>query len=118
LTDDTSKIEIRLTPEFQRKLKALSKKYRQIQLDLQPILEQLQSETLLGDQISGIGHTVMKVRVKNSDTQKGKSGGYRLIYWIISTNLIILLDIYSKSDQEDVEVVEIRQIIQAFSTNI
>ena len=58
----------------------------------------------------------MKVRLKNSDSQRGKSGGYRLIYWIVSTDLIILLDVYSKSDQSDIEVDEIRKIIKGFST--
>lgn len=116
MTDDAPLVEIRLTPEFQHKLKALVKKYRQIQADLQPILEQLQIGASLGNQIPGIGSTVMKVRLKNSDSQRGKSGGYRLIYWIVSTDLIILLDVYSKSDQSDIEVDEIRQIIKGFST--
>ncbi|NES00511.1 MAG: type II toxin-antitoxin system RelE/ParE family toxin [Symploca sp. SIO1B1] len=114
---ETPLVEVQLTPEFQRKLKTLAKKYRQIKVDLQPILEQLQMGSLLGDQIPGIGSTVIKVRIKNSDSQRGKSGGYRLIYWILSTELIVLLDIYSKSDQQDIEVAEIRQIIQDFSTN-
>ncbi|MEG4214838.1 MULTISPECIES: type II toxin-antitoxin system RelE/ParE family toxin [unclassified Microcoleus] len=109
-------VEIRLTPEFQRKLRTLAKKYRQIQADLHPIFEQLQFGAFLGDQISGIGSTVMKVRLKNSNIQKGKSGGYRLIYWISSPELIVLLDIYSKSDQQDIELGEIRQIIKEFST--
>ncbi|MEG4203689.1 type II toxin-antitoxin system RelE/ParE family toxin [Microcoleus sp. Pol7_A1] len=113
---DTSLVEIRLTPEFQRKLRTLAKKYRQIQADLHPILEQLQLGAFLGDQIPGIGSIVMKVRLKNSNIQKGKSGGYRLIYWISSPELIVLLDIYSKSDQQDIEVGEIRQIIKEFST--
>ncbi|NES19411.1 MAG: type II toxin-antitoxin system RelE/ParE family toxin [Symploca sp. SIO3E6] len=114
---ETPLVEVQLTPEFQRKLKTLAKKYRQIKVDLQPILEQLQMGSFLGDQIPGIGSTVIKVRIKNSDSQRGKSGGYRLIYWILSTELIVLLDIYSKSDQEDIEVAEIRQIIKDFSTN-
>lgn len=110
-------VEVRLTREFQRKLRNLAKKYRQIQSDLQPIIEQLQMGSFLGDQIPGIGSTVMKVRIKNSDSQRGKSGGYyRLIYWISSAELIVLLDIYSKSDQQDIEVSEIRQIIKGFST--
>ena len=113
---DTPLVEIRLTPEFQRKLRTLAKKYRQIQADLHPILEQLQLGVFLGDQIPGIGSIVMKVRLKNSNIQKGKSGGYRLIYWISSPELIVLLDIYSKSDQQDIEVGEIRQIIKEFST--
>lgn len=113
---DSPLVEIRLTTEFQRKLKNLAKKYRQVPTDLQPVLEQLQLGEFLGDQIPGINFPVMKVRIRNSDTQKGKSGGYRLIYWISSTKLIILLDIYSKSDREDIEIDEIRQIIKGFST--
>jgi len=116
-TDDAPLVEIRLTPEFQRKLRTLAKKYRQVQADLQLILEQLQLGALLGDQIPGIGFTVMKVRLKNSDSQKGKSGGYRLIYWTVSTKLIVLLDIYSKSDQSNIDVTEIQQIIKGFSTD-
>jgi mRNA-degrading endonuclease RelE of RelBE toxin-antitoxin system len=71
LTDEAPIVEIQLAPEFQRKLKALAKKYRQIKIDLQPMLEQLQTGALLGDQIPGIGSTAMKVRLKNSDSQKG-----------------------------------------------
>ncbi len=113
---DSPLVEIRLTPEFQRKLKNLAKKYRQIPTDIQPVLEQLQVGEFLGDRIPDIGFPVMKVRIRNSDTQKGKSGGYRLIYWISSTTLIVLLDIYSKSEREDIEIEEIRQIIKGFST--
>ena len=116
LTDDAPLVEIQLTSEFQRKLKALAKKYRKIQTDLQPILEQLQIGAFLGNQIPDIGFVVIKVRLKNSDSQKGKSGDYRLIYWIVSPEVIVLLDIYSKSDQSDIEVDEIRQIIKGFGT--
>ena len=112
---DSPLVEIRLTPEFQRKLKNLAKKYRQVPTDLQAVLEQLQLGEFLGDRIPGLGSPVMKVRMRNSDTQKGKSGGYRLIYWISSTKLIVLLDIYSKSDREDIEIDEICQIIKGFS---
>jgi mRNA-degrading endonuclease RelE of RelBE toxin-antitoxin system len=117
MTETAPSIEIRLTPEFQRKFKALRKKYRKIQADLQPILEDLQTGSLPGDQIPGITDIVMKLRVKNSDTQKGKSGGYRLIYWILSTEIVVLIDIYSKSDQSNIEVDEICQIIKGFSRN-
>lgn len=113
---DSPLVEIRLTPEFQRKLKNLAKKYRQVPTDIQPVLEKLQLGEFLGDQIPGLGSPVMKVRIRNSDTQKGKSAGYRLIYWISSTKLIVLLDIYSKSDREDIEIDEIRQIIKGFTT--
>lgn len=108
-------LEIGLTPEFQRKLKKLAKKYRSLRSDLEPVLEQLQLRKFPGDRIQKIEFSVIKVRIKNSDIKKGKSGGYRLIYWIYSDELIVLLDIYSQSDRTDVETAEIRQIIHRFT---
>lgn len=107
-------IEIRLTPEFQVKFKALKKRYRNIQADIKPIFEDLENGLILGDQFPGMDDVVIKVRVKNSDAKKGKSGGYRLIYWVMSPEIIVMLDIYSKSDQENITINEVRQIIQNF----
>ncbi len=47
-------VEIKVTREFQRKIKSLSKKYRYIQTDLQPILEKLRWGEILGDRIPGL----------------------------------------------------------------
>ncbi|WP_347566119.1 type II toxin-antitoxin system RelE/ParE family toxin [Scytonema sp. UIC 10036] len=92
----------------------MSKKYRQIQRDLKEIIEQLQAGNLPGDRLTGVGYEIFKARVKNRDIKKGKSAGYRLIYWIHSSNTIVLLDIYSKSEQEDIEVTEIQRILIEF----
>jgi hypothetical protein len=51
------------------------------------------------------------VRVRNSDSRKGKSGGYRVIYQRTLERANILVTIYSKTEQEDVAANEIRQII-------
>lgn len=91
-------VQIEFTPEFQRNLHVLAKKYRHIRTDLEPILQQLQAGQRIGDQIQGIRHTVLKVRVRNSDLQKGKSGGYRLIYWVPEPTRVVLITIYSKTD--------------------
>lgn len=107
-------ITIKVTREFQRKVRSLAKKYRQIQSDLQPILDKLSIGEILGDQISGTNATVYKLRVKNSDKRKGKSGGYRLIYWLQTSESIVLLDIYSKSEQDNIAVTTIQKIIENF----
>ena len=111
-------VEIKLTSEFQRKVRNLAKKYRKIRLDLQPILAQLQSGNFVGDRLTGINAEVLKLRVKNSDIQKGKSGGYRLIYWVLSPAIVVLIDMYSKSEQEDIEVAEILRIIANFENSV
>ncbi len=109
------KVEVRFTQPFQRRLKSLGKRYRQIRKDLQPIFEELQLGRLPGDRISGVGDTVFKVRVANSDIAIGKRGGYRLIYQVVSPTCILLLLIYSKSDQADVAIEAIRDAINEAS---
>lgn len=104
-------VEVRFTPPFERRLKALYKRYRQIKQDIQPIIKQLQNGEFLGDRITGKDFTVFKVRAKNSDIPTGKSGGYRLIYQLVSPECVLLLLIYAKSDQTDVSLEEIEEAI-------
>jgi mRNA-degrading endonuclease RelE of RelBE toxin-antitoxin system len=101
-------IEIALTPRFQRDLRELAKRYRSIRSDIQPLINQLQAGEVPGDRIAGIKYQVFKVRIKNSNIQKGKSGGYRVIYYLKNAQGIILTTIYSKSDLTDVsnEIIE------------
>jgi mRNA-degrading endonuclease RelE of RelBE toxin-antitoxin system len=111
MTDDTPQIQILFSDEFKTRLRTLIKRYRSIRTDLQPLLNELQSGNFIGDQIPGTGYTVFKVRLKNSDIQKGKSGGYRVIYQLRGDTYILLVVIYSKSDQDDIPANQIRDII-------
>jgi mRNA-degrading endonuclease RelE of RelBE toxin-antitoxin system len=74
-------------------------------------LEILQKERLR-QRIAGTDFIVFKVRAGNSDIPTGKSGGYRLIYQLISPECIYLLLIYAKSDREDITVGEIEDAIE------
>jgi len=103
--------EIRYTPEFKRNLRQLAKKYRHIKSDLKPIIQDLIQGRTPGDQIPGIRYEVFKVRAKNSDAARGKRGGYRVIYYRPSTGPIVLITIYSKTEQSDIAPAEIRRII-------
>ena len=107
---------IRFSDEFEKNLYTLSKRYRRIRSDVQPIIEQLQEGNFIGDRISGMGeeYVILKLRIKNSNIQKGKSAGYRLIYQVESSTTVILLTIYSKSDREDISPNEIRSILAEF----
>jgi mRNA-degrading endonuclease RelE of RelBE toxin-antitoxin system len=110
-----SNINIEFSDEFKHNLSVLCKKYRSIRNDIQPILENLKSGELIGDKIPNINYTVFKIRVKNSDIKKGKSSGYRLIYYLKTSTKIILITIYSKSDQGNIAPKEIRRIINDFT---
>jgi mRNA-degrading endonuclease RelE of RelBE toxin-antitoxin system len=110
-------VSVRFSDEFEEELYRLSKRFRNIRSDVEPIIEQLQQGNIVGDRIAGIGeeYIVYKVRVRNTNIKKGKSAGYRLIYQVESPISILLLTIYSKSDQEDMGVNEIRDIVANFS---
>ncbi|MBE8991245.1 type II toxin-antitoxin system RelE family toxin [Nostoc sp. LEGE 12450] len=110
-------VSIRFSDEFEQELYRLSKRFRNIRSDVQPVIEQLQQGNIVGDRIAGIGeeYIVYKVRVRNSSIQKSKSAGYRLIYQVESPTSILLLTIYSKSDREDIGANEIRDIMADFS---
>jgi len=112
------RIEVEYTPEFKRNIRHLSKKYRHIKSDVQPVIEDLEAGKTLGDQIQSVGYAVYKVRVKNTDIKKGKRAGYRLIYYIKTTSKTILVTIYSKTEQGDITADEIRRIIEEFNRSI
>lgn len=102
---------IEATPTFEKNLKRLAQRYRRIREDLEPILDALAAGQTLGDRIQGAQAVVYKVRVPNSDTRKGKSGGYRMIYYLPSDVATVLLTIYSKTDQADIPADEIVRIL-------
>lgn len=112
-------VSVQFSYEFEEELYNLSKRYRNIRSDIEPIIEQLQSGNFTGNRIAGIGdeYYVYKVRVLNSNIKKGKSAGYRVIYLVESPNSVLLITIYSKSDREDVEANKIREIINQYYSN-
>jgi mRNA-degrading endonuclease RelE of RelBE toxin-antitoxin system len=107
-------VEVFFTPEFKRNVRALAKKYHHIQSDVQPIIEQLQHGEFIGDQVQGTGYTIFKVRIRNSDVSRGKSGGYRVIYYLKTAAAVILVTIYSKTEQSDISSAKIKKILSEF----
>jgi len=108
-------VNLAYTGEFKRNLRQLLKKYPQIRNDIEPVLRALQQGELLGDRIQQNQYCVYKLRVKNSTAQRGKSGGYRIIYYLQTQADIVLLTIYSKSEQCDISSAEIKRIIKQFT---
>jgi mRNA-degrading endonuclease RelE of RelBE toxin-antitoxin system len=108
-------VEVFFTPEFKRNVRALAKKYPHIRSDVQPLIDQLQRGEWIGDQVQGTGYTIFKARIRNSDISRGKSGGYRAIYYLKTQTAIVLITIYSKTEQSDISPAKIRKILTEFS---
>lgn len=98
--------------EFKRNVRKLIKKYPRLPEDLDEFIQRLQTGNVEGDALQHVGFEVYKARIKNSDTKKGKSGGYRVIYYFKQDEQIFLVTIYAKSEQEDVSIQKIRSIIE------
>jgi len=114
MESNQSIVQVETSGTFERQFRILFKRYRKVRSDVQPVIEQLQAGEVLGDRLSGLNIAVFKVRVKNSDIQKGKSASYRLIYQLETPTRIILLAIYAKSDQSSISTTEIEEIVEAF----
>jgi mRNA-degrading endonuclease RelE of RelBE toxin-antitoxin system len=61
-----------------------------------------------------VSFAVFKLRVKNTDIQKGKSGGYRLIYYVQTATGIVLVTIYAKSEQANMTATELQTLIKQY----
>lgn len=105
-------IEVIPLERFRREYKRLRKKYQRLQETVQALVEQLQAGELPGELLQDVREkTIYKVRLPNKDAGKGKSGGFRLIYYVWTEEGILLLSIYAKSDRENLTSAEIRQMI-------
>ncbi len=103
---------VKATDIFKKNIKKLSKKFRRIKKDFLPLLEDLEAGQFIGNPISGFDNEVYKVRVPSSDQQKGKSGGFRLIYYVvIDDKEIVLLTMYAKAKRSNIRNNEIQEIL-------
>jgi mRNA-degrading endonuclease RelE of RelBE toxin-antitoxin system len=82
---------------FLKKLKNLARRYPSVLREFESLSIQLKNDERPGDKIPGIGYDVYKVRLKNPSAGKGKSGGFRVIYYLRLADNIVLITIYSKS---------------------
>ncbi len=98
------------TPEFDKDVKSLAKKYRLIASDLKEL-----RDTLLANPKSGIelGGFCFKIRLQNSSIGAGKSKGFRVIYYYFDgSEVILLLSIYFKGDMENISENRIKEILK------
>jgi mRNA-degrading endonuclease RelE of RelBE toxin-antitoxin system len=110
----SQKREVRAIPRFEKSLKRLAKHFPKVKRELAKIAIQLEAGDLLGDKVPHASYDVYKVRLANPDAQKGKSGGFRVIYYLKTQEFILLINIYSKSEQTDMPPSEIAEWIKEY----
>jgi mRNA-degrading endonuclease RelE of RelBE toxin-antitoxin system len=104
------KYKIIPTPEFIKNLRQLKKRYKSIKKDVLLLSNKLENTPKIG---ISLGNNIYKIRVKNSDNNKGKSAGYRVITYLIDENFeVYLITIYSKSEKENILDYELQEMIK------
>ena len=95
---------------FDKDVKRLFKKYKQLPNDLKVL-----NKELLENPKSGIelGNRCYKIRLANSSIPTGKSGDFRIIYYHIDSNEnLYLMGMYSKNELENIDDKTILNILK------
>jgi len=102
------KYRVDYIPSFAKDFKKLSKRYKTLKQDYKRLIEVLENCSNPKELGKTLGKDCYKMRLKNSDNHKGKSAGYRVIYFYVDSDFTItLLSIYSKSDIANIDESEI-----------
>ena len=103
------KYKIIPTPKFKKEVKRLAKKYPSLKSDLYLFEKELSDNPRLG---TGLGNNAFKIRLAIKSKRKGKSGGARIITYLIDKDFeIYLLTIYDKSEIEIIQDSVLKNLI-------
>ncbi|MBS1524637.1 MAG: type II toxin-antitoxin system RelE/ParE family toxin [Bacteroidetes bacterium] len=108
------KNKVLLTAFFLRKAKRLLKKYH----SLQNSLKELEKSLILNPKLGvSYGSNIYKVRLADGSKGKGKSGGFRVVTYVIEetteeTN-IYLVTIFDKSEEASIDKDDIKEVLKS-----
>jgi mRNA-degrading endonuclease RelE of RelBE toxin-antitoxin system len=110
--------KVLFAPDFLRQAKHLRKKHHHFDADFKPLIDQLRSGDTPGDRVPGTQAVVYKVRLKSTDQTKGTRGGFRVVYYVKTSDTVALLSVYIKNEQADLSANRIRQMIREFEHSL
>ena len=95
---------------FNKDIKRLLKKYKQITNDLKILKDTLVKNPKQGVELE---RNCFKIRLVNSSIPTGKRSGFRVIYYYLDQqNNLFLMSIYSKSELENISDEKIIEILK------
>lgn len=105
---------VKPTAGFKRMLKRLERKYPSLRSDLLTLVTELTLDPFKG---TSLGSGLHKVRLAIRSKTSGRSGGGRVITWVRVTNeLVILIAIYDKSEQDTITIAELKAMAKQADT--
>jgi mRNA-degrading endonuclease RelE of RelBE toxin-antitoxin system len=96
--------------KFKKEAKRLIKKYPSLKSELNELSLLLQATPNVG---TSLGNSTFKIRIAIKSKGTGKSGGARVITYVVTENKqVYLLTIYDKADLDSVDDITLRKIIK------
>ncbi|WP_457743855.1 type II toxin-antitoxin system RelE/ParE family toxin [Sulfurimonas sp.] len=106
-------LKIKTLGSFDRDVKRLYKKYKQLPKDLKILNVELLENPKAGIEL---GNGCYKIRLANSSIPTGKSGGFRIIYYHIDINEnVYLMTMFSKNELENIDDKIILKILKEYA---
>ena len=95
---------------FEKDLKRLVKKYPSLKQEYIDLVKSLKEDP---DQGTPLGHHCYKIRLSVASKGKGKSGGARVItFLLIKDHTVYLLSIYDKSEKDSISDKELKALLE------
>ena|SRR5947209_3927675 len=95
---------------FRRPAKRLAKRYPSFPFDLLELIVELETDAHLGVSLGG---RLRKIRMSVASKGKGKSGGARVIaYVLVEIGRVHLLTVYDKADRESISDEELKVLMK------
>jgi mRNA-degrading endonuclease RelE of RelBE toxin-antitoxin system len=102
--------DVAAVPHFKRELKKLARKFPSMKGDLAKLIEKLEENP---EQGTSLGKNCYKIRLAITSKGKGKSGGARVItYVLVTKETVYLLSIYDKSDKATISDKELLELLE------
>jgi len=100
--------KIETIPRFEKDVKKLKKKFPKIKNDLTVLINKLLLNPAIG---INLGENIFKIRFPNSSIPTGKSGGFRIITYYKTDDILYLVTIYSKTEQDNILTEKLKKIV-------
>ena len=98
------------TSKFSKEIKRLIKKFPSLKSEFANLISLLSENPTTG---TSLGENCFKIRIAIASKNKGKSGGARIItYLMLKDKSVFLLTIYDKAEKQNVTEKELKEMIK------
>jgi len=106
--------KVSTTPYFERRYKRFAKKFPLLDIELLSLENELTKTPQMGEPL---GANLYKIRLASEDKGAGKSGGFRVITYLIkeceTSTEIFLITIYDKSEESTITKTALLKIVKS-----